>query len=50
MAGVPKTSLAAWEGMSDKSQKMLETMRKEMVSVILTGVIADITTIMAGII
>lgn len=50
MAGVPKTSLAAWEGMSDESQKILETMRKEMVSVILTGVIADITTIMAGII
>lgn len=49
MAGIPKTSLAVWEGMSDKSQKILETMRKGIVTVILTGVIADVTTIMAGI-
>lgn len=49
MAGTPKSSLAAWEGMSDKSQKILETMRKGIVTVILTGVIADVTTIMPGI-
>lgn len=49
MAGIPKSSLAAWEGMSDKSQEILETMRKGIVTVVLTGVIADVTAVMAGI-